>query len=443
MIYLQIIILFFMSILTIKCNLESENASKINSRFRRNINYENKKNNIYTDDTFVDKQNRKRSINNINIENKRNKRMVIGDFLARWVFPIPYFIDVGLSHRIIDSSLRMIERETCIRFKKFTVMKRGVSGLRYFKGTICFSPVGQQRGRIWQGISIGPGCETIGKIQHETLHSLGLFHEQSRFDRDKYLYFRLENADKTVIDNFQKVYRFDSRTYGIPFDFGSVMMYGSNMFSINGKDVMISYDYRFKATYGIADKISFANAKMLNQHYCSTKCPRVIRCFNGGYQNPNNCRLCKCVRGYIGPSCNLLSLPSIICGPSRLQATEKIQFFSVNGFKSCIYHILTENNKLISIKILASRFIPTIKGRCTQQNCLEVKYWTNKISAGARFCDQQSNILIFSHNAHVIIYFNSNHFRNYVTMLYKSIGKVFNPKQIERDFLKIQNPKLE
>lgn len=53
---------------------------------------------------------------------------------------------------------------------------------RYFR---CFSSVGdQQTGQI---LSLGPGCDHKAVIEHELLHAVGFYHEQSRTDRDDYV----------------------------------------------------------------------------------------------------------------------------------------------------------------------------------------------------------------------------------------------------------------
>ncbi|VDO90291.1 unnamed protein product [Heligmosomoides polygyrus] len=90
----------------------------------------------------------------------------------------------------------------------------------------CSSNIGRTGGE--QEISLGEGCETVANAAHELGHALGFYHTQSRHDRFEYI---------TV--NFQNIYpehqvEFLSRTsntnynYGLPLDFGSIMLYDAN-----------------------------------------------------------------------------------------------------------------------------------------------------------------------------------------------------------------------
>ena len=66
---------------------------------------------------------------------------------------------------------------------------------------------------------------------HEIGHAIGLFHEQSRNDRDTYLNINLNNVASGNQSNFQKV---TSNYYAIGgIDFSSVMMYDSYAFAVN------------------------------------------------------------------------------------------------------------------------------------------------------------------------------------------------------------------
>jgi len=99
----------------------------------------------------------------------------------------------------------------------------------------CSSNVGRQ-GRGAQKLTLGTGCYSVGTIQHEFLHALGFWHEQSRSDRDKYVTILFDNISEKNKFNFN-VLRTDNQ--GMGYDYGSVMHYGAKAFSKNGKNTIL------------------------------------------------------------------------------------------------------------------------------------------------------------------------------------------------------------
>ena len=73
----------------------------------------------------------------------------------------------------------------------------------------------------------------LGTILHEMGHVVGLWHEQSRPDRDTYVSVNYDNLIKGSISNFNQIYD-NAQTSGTLFDYGSIMEYPAFSFSRNG-----------------------------------------------------------------------------------------------------------------------------------------------------------------------------------------------------------------
>jgi len=92
----------------------------------------------------------------------------------------------------------------------------------------CLSPIGRQGGQ--QLIRLPIGCD-VGRIEHEMGHTMGLFHEQSRRDRDHYITINYSNIRKEDRQEFDQ-HIADADAFG-PYDYGSIMHYGAYDFAID------------------------------------------------------------------------------------------------------------------------------------------------------------------------------------------------------------------
>ena len=120
----------------------------------------------------------------------------------------------------------IIEQETCLKFQSRTFGDR----IQFTNGSGCSSYVGRQ-GTGKQAVTLGESCFLVGVVLHEILHALGMWHEQSRPDRDDYIRVIFDNIQEGYRFTFQKRNSFQIDYHGEGYDYGSIMHYSLSAFN--------------------------------------------------------------------------------------------------------------------------------------------------------------------------------------------------------------------
>jgi hypothetical protein len=150
---------------------------------------------------------------------------------------VPFDIDAALPNQArVTDAIAHWQRNTRIRFVRRTAANQAQfpDFILFRGGTGCSSPVGRRTGQ--QTITLEPACDLAAAI-HEIGHSVGLWHEQSREDRDQFVTINWQNILQAQAHNFNQ-HITDGDDVGA-YDYHSVMHYPRWAFSSNGQDTIV------------------------------------------------------------------------------------------------------------------------------------------------------------------------------------------------------------
>lgn len=148
---------------------------------------------------------------------------------------MPYEIDASLPASTEAKVLVAIDQindqtaTTGVQVVAYNSNVHGNDRVHFTPGSGCSSVVGRIGGQ--QNITLSTACSQ-GQIVHELLHAFGLYNEEKRPDRDKFVTVNLSNVvsgqegEFSVVGNALKLG---------PYDYGSIMHNNSHAFSSNGQ----------------------------------------------------------------------------------------------------------------------------------------------------------------------------------------------------------------
>ncbi|XP_028326875.1 meprin A subunit beta-like [Gouania willdenowi] len=213
-----------------------------------------------------------------------------------WDIPVPVKFEDSLdlnTKAVILQAFDHFRLKTCIDFK---VRDDEEWYLSARKNGGCYSYV-SRRIKDGQVVSIGLGCERLGTVEHEFIHALGLFHEQSRYDRDDYINIMWDNIQYGEKRNFFKLTPQTSTTFGAPYDYESVMHYGRRFFTKNYADTIVTKDPDYQDKIGQRNEMSPWDVYKVNRLYnCTTTTYSTSTCH---FTKADICGMKTCEKGSI------------------------------------------------------------------------------------------------------------------------------------------------
>lgn len=207
---------------------------------------------------------------------------------------MPFTIDPNLPNpdRVNgpDGAISYYHNNTPIRFvthtneANFVIFKKGTDEL-------CAAQVGMQAYSP-QYIFLGDGCFQR-EIIHEMTHTVGLFHEQSRSNRDQFVRINYENIIPGKESQFNQYVTETGEDIG-QYDYCSIMHYRAIIFSKNGQPTItvLQPTLPCASTIGQTSVLSEADKYSIRYMYVPTTVPDVVDFgVNGTVQRVKNADL--------------------------------------------------------------------------------------------------------------------------------------------------------
>uniref|UniRef100_A0A1I7YXG3 Metalloendopeptidase n=1 Tax=Steinernema glaseri TaxID=37863 RepID=A0A1I7YXG3_9BILA len=282
-----------------------------------------------------------------------------------WSTNIPYRFssDFATEDRLIAGwVLEDMASKTCLSFKDVTDESGVNSNESMIVSFVTATPLIEETEAVKsEGQTVGHMIirgmiDKPGHYYDVMLHALGMYHTHIGPDRDDYITIIEENIEPDGDKWFAKKNDFFASTYGVPFDFSSLLMSDPDFAqktrgipTILAKDPL--YQPAMELHFGMPSPSDYL---LLNRLYrCFDRCATSeVKCHNGGFPNPNNCTRCICPRGFTGRFCNGMEY---LCGAQEQSTTKwrrlSVDWSSISEDRFCYWFLTAPPGRKIEIKL--------------------------------------------------------------------------------------------
>ncbi|GMR61102.1 hypothetical protein PMAYCL1PPCAC_31297, partial [Pristionchus mayeri] len=325
-------------------------------------------------------------------ETERAKRQASMNTSIWGTAPIPFSFATGVSDEmkgIVRAATAFWTANTCVNFQE---NGSGANKILVVNKGGCYSSIGKVGNGVQELSLENRGCNSISTATHELEHALGVYHEQSRADRDSYVRVNKDNIPSGSQHNFDS-YK-TSSSMQLPYDFGSNMHYTPDSFA---KDYRIPTLIAVGAYADYQNSMrghmpSFLDVLKVNKYYkCDQKCANKVNpCKNGGYLDVRTCSKCVCPEGLGGLDCTGNPDGCAVELTASTSYTKRTITMGVSGnpaqlkYNNCAYIVKAPAGKRIEVVI---DYIYADYGPGCRAGGVELKTKTNMLMRGLRFCE--------------------------------------------------------
>uniref|UniRef100_A0A0N4ZM69 Metalloendopeptidase n=1 Tax=Parastrongyloides trichosuri TaxID=131310 RepID=A0A0N4ZM69_PARTI len=355
---------------------------------------------------------------------------ILNDTNCQWEFPIKFYVGYALDGDAIRKAFQTIMHYTCLKFEETIYFYNETQhGLRFYKGNHSYSDsIGRKKNLSLNFIYLNDKYKSNqAMIQSLIFLALGIFPEQTRSDRDKYVHIYWGNISHGAnMIYFNKTNTTYAPEYDTHYDFGSTVHFTGISFSNTYNETISAYGW-YHETYqemmGQKIVVSFNNYKLLNRHYCKNKCNNTLGCWRNGYENPKKCDECICPYPFTGRICNGIKPSGYYCPFTHRVVGNRYQYDTFQWYYYC-YAYIEASEKHLKVELTILEIIDVdFKSPCARsKNMIEVKYKKEKDVMGLCFCSNRNlPYKIVSEDNLMVILYRSDKYYQRIKIKYRSV----------------------